>query len=262
MRWIRVAPVMGLAAAIALIAVPSLNTESLSAQPAPAVVSHDRPVAHASDDDAPLPYPSIVNVRIVRAEAALERAVTAADQGQELAAIPEIVAARDNMVKAWTAAKYVIAQTPPVDPEAEVPEAEDGGAFAEPADTAAAVLSLQHDIITTGLSLMDVAGPDLALTLRGTISGTMTVRDTAIEYIHTITPPVAEEGSLQSAAPVGGTFDVVMPLFISQLQDETLQANGSPMSVSSPANFGAWIAFRVFGTSNLINTYWPPVVGD
>ena len=85
-------------------------------------MSYEDPSAHASqveaDDVVPV-LPSTVNVRLVRAEAALERATAAVDQGQEALAIPEIVAARDNMVKAWTAAKYIISQPPPppVDPE-------------------------------------------------------------------------------------------------------------------------------------------------
>ena len=140
------------------------------------------------------------------------------------------------------------------------------GAYAAPADTAAAVLNLQHEVVTTSLGLMDVAGPQLAATLRGTISGTLSARDAAINYIQTIAPPpVAEEGRVHaeaSDAPVGGTYDIVMPLFVPQLDDEIQQANGTAMSASSTPNFGAWVALKAGATKNVINTYWPPVVDD
>jgi len=269
MRSLRIAaPVaLGVATLIGVGLTPNLMSASSSAQPAEPIVSYDAPVAHASGTDVVTPvYPSIVNVRLVRAEAALERATTAVDQGQEAAAIPEIVAARDNMVKAWTAARYINDQPqPPVDPEAEEPEPVPG-AYAAPADTAAAVLNLQHDVLSTSLGLMDVAGPQLAATLRGTISGTLSARDTAINYIHTIAPPpVAAEGRVQAAAsdaPVGGTFDVVMPLFVPQLDDEIQQANATAMSASSAPNFGAWVALKAGASKDQINTFWPPVVDD
>lgn len=286
MRSLRIAaPVaLGVATLVGVGVVPNLMSASSSAQPARAVVSYEDPSAHASqveaDDVVPV-VPSTVNIRLVRAEAALERATAAVDQGQEALAIPEIVGARDNMVKAWTAAKYIISQPPPPDPEAppdpedppdptdppEPPDPPDPadvepGPYTAPADTAAAVLNLQHDVVTTSLGLLDAAGPDLAATLRGTISGTMSARDAAINYIQTIAPPVAEEGRVQaeaSDAPVGGTFDIVMPLFVPQLDDEILQTNTTAMSASSPANFGGWVALKAGASKNLINTFWPPV---
>jgi hypothetical protein len=165
------------------------------------------------------------------------------------------------MVKAWTAAKYVIEHTPAPDPEAEAVSA-----FAAPADTAAAVLNLQHDVVATSLGLLDVAGPDLAAALRGTISGTLSARDAAVNDIHTIAPPpVAEEGSVQaeaSGAPVGGTFDLVMPALVPLLDDEIQQANATALSPATVPNFGAWVAQKATATEGLINTFWPPVVGD
>ena len=112
---------------------------------------------------------------------------------------------------------------------------------------------------------MDVAGAELAATLRGTISGTLSARDAAITYIQTIAPPPVEEGRVHaeaSDAPVGGTFDIVMPLFVPQLDDEILQTNTTAMSASSPANFGGWVATKATATKTLINTAWPPVIED
>lgn len=282
MRSLRIAaPVaLGVATLIGVGLTPTLMSASSSAQPAEPVVSYDAPVAHASGTDVVTPlYPSIVNVRLERAEAALERATTAVDTGQEAQAVTEIMSVRNNMVMAWTAAKYVISQPPPVvppDPDdppdptdppepPDVPEDPVPGAYAAPADTAAAVLNLQHEVVTTSLGLMDVAGAELATTLRGTISGTLSARDSAINYIHTIAPPIAEEGRVQaeaSDAPVGGTYDVVMPLFVPQLDDEVLQANGTAMSASSAPNFGGWVALKATATRDLVNTLWPPVVDD
>jgi hypothetical protein len=271
MRSLRiVAPVaLGAATLIALAATPSLISDHSSARSAEPIVSYEAPVAHASGTDLVTPlYPSIVNVRLERAEAALERAVTAVDSGQEAQAVTEILSVRTNMVKAWTAAKFVISQPPPPpeDPEEPAPPEEPvPGAYAAPADTAAAVLNLQHEVITTSLGLMDTAGAPLAESLRGTISGTLSARDAAVNYIHTIAPPPVEEGRVQSTAsdaPVGGTYDIVMPLFVPQLDDEILQASGTAMSAASVPNFGAWVGTKATATKTLINTYWPPVVGE
>jgi hypothetical protein len=81
MRSLRiVAPVaLGVAALIGVAVTPNLMPESS----AHAAVSHEAPVAHAAGSDAVAAFPSIVNVRLVRAEAALERVTTAVDQGQE-----------------------------------------------------------------------------------------------------------------------------------------------------------------------------------
>ena len=265
MRSLRIAaPVaLGLATLVGVAAVTTAASDNSPASPAKEAPSHDVPVAEASGTDVVTPvYPGTVNERVTRAEASLERATAAVDGGQEAAAIPEILSARDNMVKAWTSAKYIISQPPPVPPDPEAEPAEPvPGAYAEPADTAAQVLNLQHEVVSTSLGLLDTAGPELGAALRGTISGTMTQRDDAINYINTIAPPVVGEDAV-SPAPVGGTFDVVMPLFAPQVGDEILQANTTLMSASSPANFGGWVAQRATATQNQINTLWPAVVDD
>src|SRR3954447_21546446 len=65
--------------------------------------------AHAAGGDATaLIYPSIVQTRLVRAQTALDKAAKYADIGMPEKAIASLTAARNNLSKAWTGAKYVI----------------------------------------------------------------------------------------------------------------------------------------------------------
>ena len=70
------------------------------------------PAAAGGDAGPPL-YPSVVNVRLVRTEAALQRAVEYVDTAQADKAIAQMTIARSQMRKAWTGAKYLIDHAPP-----------------------------------------------------------------------------------------------------------------------------------------------------
>ena len=71
------------------------------------------PPAHIAGGDAgPLLYPSLVNVRLVRGEAALQRAVEYADEGQADKAVASLANARLHVRKAWAGAKYLIDNAP------------------------------------------------------------------------------------------------------------------------------------------------------
>jgi hypothetical protein len=85
MRSLRIAaPVaLGVAALVGVAATWSPMSGGASPRSAAPVVAYDAPVARAAGGDVPLLIPSIVNVRLVRAEAALEDASAAVDQGQE-----------------------------------------------------------------------------------------------------------------------------------------------------------------------------------
>jgi hypothetical protein len=253
MRSLRVlAPVaLGVATLIALAVTPNLISEG-SAQ---ASVPVPAPVAHAAGTDAiTFVYPSIVNVRLVRAEAALASATAAVDSGNQTEAVADIISARTNMVKAWTGVRTIIRVTPPPDPEAEPdPTAP------TPGDTAFAVFNLQHEVITTSLGLLDGAGAPLAATLRGTISGTLAARDAAVELIHTLTPPPPADPEAE-AEP--GPFDTVMPTVVPLLADEIQQASATLVSASTAPNFLPFVVTTATATENVINTLWPPVVDD
>src|SRR5256885_9948103 len=67
------------------------------------------PHAHAAGgEETVLVYPSLVNTRLVRAQDALERAAKHSDEAQPAKAIVDLTAARENLSKAWSGAKYVI----------------------------------------------------------------------------------------------------------------------------------------------------------
>jgi hypothetical protein len=149
-----------------------------AALPAPALAAKGHVHAHAAGgEETVLVYPSLVNARLVRAQAALERAAKHSDEAQPAKAIVDLTAARENLSKAWSGAKYVIQHAPPP-PPAEEASAIHRGAFmrsgrlriynpaphkkglrvvhkavaATPAtiyDTAFAVLSLEHYAATT-----------------------------------------------------------------------------------------------------------------
>jgi hypothetical protein len=230
------------------------------------------PPAHtAGGDVGPLTYPSLVDVRLVRAEAALARAVEYADTAQADKAVVELTTARIQLRKAWIGAKYVVDHAPP-------PVAGDGSvgrisvAVAPPnaaiSDTAFAVLSLQHEVAATSVGLIDTAKGTLLSSLSTTIFAALNGRDAAIAYIHSIEPPpVAGDGrapARTSGAPVGGTFATVMPNAASQVDDEILQLDGT---LAAGTSLGAARVLRAaelqaVKTQKTINTYWPALPAD
>jgi hypothetical protein len=262
--------------AVGLVAVAAASTGTRSTAQPPDFHYTSAPVAQASGGDAGPPlYPSIVNVRLVRAEGALSRAATWADQGQPTSAIGELNTARTQMQKAWVAAKYVIETAPP-------PVAGDGayahtggGAvggvpYASPEETGAAVLSLQHDIVTTAIGLIDTPDGTLTPNLRTTIRAAIAARDDAVEYIHLIpAPPVAADGAVHAragGAPIAAGWSTVMPNVTPLLGDEIQEIKGtlatSSTLSSSARSFLGSMRFKLIDTRDTINQYWPPLPGD
>jgi hypothetical protein len=281
MRLLRIAAPLALGAALVAVAVasraPASSPSDVEVSRLPVVVTQpmDDPVAHAGGADAaPAPLPSIVNVRLVRSAAALVRAAALVDQGQPSGAVVELNAAVLNMQKAWSAAQYIITTAPPP-PVAEAGglEAHASGApvgaspTATPEDTAFAVLSLHHDVMTTVIGLIDGADESLMPAIDATISAAITARDDAITYIHSIEPPpppVAEAGGVQahaSGAPVlGSTWAALMPGLVPHLDDEIQQATATlqPMQ-NSPIDLRV-VTARLIATKSAINELWPPPV--
>jgi hypothetical protein len=272
MRSLRVIAPLAIGAVLTGLAVaPTMGApESSSAEP---IVAQRVPVAHAAGGDAaPPPLPSIVNVRVERAEAALERAAAAVDQGQPSQANAELTSVRSNMAKAWTAAHYIIATTPPPPPAEEGRVRADAsggavvGAVASPEETALGVLNLHHDVVTAAVGLADTTDPTLGASVQTTINAALKARNRAIAYIHSIAPPpVADEGRVQadaSGAEVGTGFDALMPGYAPLLDDEIQQATVARlMAPSSPVGLGK-VARAETNTRNTINTYWPPVLPE
>jgi hypothetical protein len=277
MPSLRVIAPLGLAAAlvgvVAVVAVAPLASSS-GGDTRPA--AYQGPVATASGGGGGTPvYPSIVNVRLVRAEAALARAATWIDQGHGSKAVPELTIARSNMTKAWSAAKYVIKTTPPpVATEGSVAHASGGGpagpSFASPEDTAMAVFGLQTDVVTTSLGLVDSSSPTVRTALFSAIQAAINARVSAITYIHSIpAPPVAGAGGVHAEASgglVAAGWSTTMPNLLPLLDDEIQAFKGTRKlnpTLSTPnQNFLIKSKARDAATKTKINRYWPPLPAD
>jgi len=244
---------------LAAVAVAGLVSVGAAAGAAPAHV--------AGGDAGPPLYPSIVNVPMIRAEAALQRAEEYADTAQADKAIAQLTLARAQMRKAWTGAKYVIDTAPP-------PVAGDGafgrasggalpGAspYADQYTTAGGVLSLQHDVAATAMGLLDSASGTLMSSLSSTIFAALNTRDTAIAYIHTKDVPAAPAGEARASGGAIAGWATTMQAVNPQLDDEMQFVDGT---IKAGVSGGAKKILNAAEAQDLrsertINTYWPPL---
>lgn len=254
-------------------------------------------IASAGGGGGALVYPSLVNERLVRTQAALDRASDLADDHQPDRAAAQLLSARKNVRKAWTAAKYVIDNAPPPVAGDDRPvfhrsaftakgrlklatkhgkraRAAGGGgpAAATIYDTAYAVLALQHQTATLATGLIDDAHSTLLDSLSTTEFTALNGRDEAIAYIHSIdvaTPPPADDKGTPVAfkaddpAPTWGT---VMPSLIGLIDDELLQLRGTiantvPLRDGTRRVLNAAIV-QSTATEAKVNQYWPPLPAD
>ena len=271
----------------------------IAAVPATSIAAQAHGIhAHAAGGEATtLVYPSLVNTRLVRAQAALDRAAKYSDQGLPEKAITEETAARNNLSKAWAGAKYVIQTTPaPPAEEASVfhhgafmksgrlriykkkPHAKSvrrvhksksvhkaGGAvgptLATPYDTAFAVLSLQHYAATTTVGLIDDSTGTSLLAVRSTLARSLNDRDAAIAYIHSIAPPPPAEGEEGEEGEETASWSTTMPNAIPQLNDEVQQVEGTlaePNLTGMQTSILQGANYRDLKTDRTLNLYWPP----
>jgi hypothetical protein len=256
-------------------------------------------VASAGGGGGTLVYPSIVNERLVRAQASLDHASDFADDHQPDRAAAQLLAARKNVRKAWVAAKYVIDNAPPPVAGDDRPAAVfhraafttsgrlrlakpasrgkaraaggGGPAAATIYDTAFAVLSLQHRMATLSVGLIDDAHSTLLSSVSTSEFTALNGRDDAIAYIHSIdtpAPPVDDKDGppvAQAADDPAPTWGTVMPALTGLIDDELQQLNGT---LADPALRAG--ARRVLGdavaqntkTETTVNTYWPPLPAD
>jgi hypothetical protein len=223
------------------------------------------PAEVAGGDAAPL-IPSIVNTRLVRSQAALGRATNDVDTSQAAAAVGDMTAAADNLTKGWNAAKWVVQTTPPPPADDAFPDG-DGGAvvYATPPETAFAVLSAQHDLVSTAVGMMETTNAALQKSLTSSISAIQTQRLNAIKWIHSIAPPPPADDAFPAGTEGGGTFDTVMPTLIPVLDDEIQQLKGRLALYKFPAAAKAALnnaRLKAQDTKDLVNQYWPPVADD
>lgn len=227
--------------------------------------------AHIAGGDAgPLLYPSIVNVRLVRTEAALERAVEFVDTAQVDKAVAQLSVARVQLRKAWTGAKYVIdTAPPPVAADGAVGRSRGGaipGAspYADQYATGLAVISLQHDVAATAFGLIEGANTALLSSLSTTIFTALNGRDTAIAYFHSKDAPAPASTARVNGTPVVAGWGSVMPQAIPLLGDELQQINGIQKGTVS---LGVGRVLRAaelqdLKTQQTLNQFWPPAPAE
>jgi hypothetical protein len=243
---------------------------------APAAGSAHVPDAHSSGSDAvELIYPSIVRTRIERTERALKRATKQLESGRSAKAVTSLKVVRRQMAAAWRGARYVIRTTPP--PPAEEARASGDGptgpTYAGAADTAFAVLSLQHDVAAGAVELLDGSSGTGLNALSRTLYLALDRRDRAVQEIRTLVPPAdpdAEDARARARTsgdgPVVATFDTVMPNVVGQLEDELQAIEGTRVDAEDLTSGGRRVLDKaepqVRRTRQRVNSLWPPVPAE
>jgi hypothetical protein len=211
------------------------------------------PPAQAAGVPPPPVIPSIVNSRVVRAQAALARATRFADAKQTANVVGELNTARAQARYAWNAATYVIKTSPPsVAGDAFPDGAEAGGsAYAGREDTAFAAISVQHDVVATAIGLLtqvDAKNTALRKSWINAISSSQAIRNSAVAFIH--------------ARKLPGTFPAVMPGLVPLANDEVKELNGRMKMTGFTGILRTSLLHsrtRAIKTRTLVNKYWPPV---
>jgi hypothetical protein len=221
------------------------------------------PPAHIAGSDAPTLLPSIVNMRVVRVQAALERATEYVDTAQADKAAGQLLVARTQLRKAWEGAKYVVENAPPpVAGDGAVGRA--GGApvgaspYADQYATAYAVISLQHDVAGTAIALADGANSTLLSSLSTTIFAALNSRDAAIAYAHS--KDTAPAGAARKSDPVLSPWASAMAPASSLLDDELQQIDGTLKTNKSAGLARVLNAAEAqdLKTQRTLNQFWPP----
>lgn len=239
------------------------------------------PRAHASGGDAvELIYPSLVRVRIARTERALDRATRKVENGKPVEAATTLKVVRRQMAASWRGAKYIIRTTPPPPPAEDArvrPGArKSGGApvgptYATPPDTAFRVLTLQHDVSSAMVALIDGAHGTGLNALSTTLNMVNDRRDAALAYILSVAPPAPPEAedarvrarTSQEEEDAGPTFDTVMPNLAPQLDDELQAIDGTTSDATDLTAGGRRLLnaakAQVTKTKTFVSTNWPLV---
>jgi hypothetical protein len=246
-------------AAALIVAAPAIGVSGAAQQNAV-------PPAQAAGGDAAPLIPSIVNTRLVRAQAALENATGDVDSGQPAQAVAPMGAAVDNLTKGWNAEKWLI-QTAPPPPADDAISDGDGAAiaYATPEDTAVAVFSAQHNLVSTAVGMMETANAALLTSLTKSITTVGNSRTAAINYIHSIAPPPPADDAVGDGLEGAATWDTVMPTTVAFLDDEIQQITGrlALYKFSASAKTALQNArARAQNAKALVNLYWPPVTDD
>jgi hypothetical protein len=239
------------------------------------------PKAKASGSDVvEVTYPTLVRVRVARAERALTRATRKVEHGKADEAVATFKVVRRQMSAAWRGAKYVIRTTPPppATEDALRPRARKADdpptapTYASPPETAMRVLELQHTIAAEVGQLIDGAHGTGLNALATTLNFTDDRRDGALNYILSVAPPVpATEDRVRARAAqeedaAAPTFDTLMPNLIPDFDDELQAIEGLKSDATDLTAGGRRLLnaaeTQVQGSKTFVNTHWPPVPAE
>jgi hypothetical protein len=259
-------------------AVPLALAASLLAV-APAMAADAKPPAKAKasgTDVVELTYPSIVQVRIGRTERALERATDDIENNRAAEAAATLKVVRRQLASAWRGARYVIRTAPPAPPTEDLAgrslkqDADDGPAgptYASPPETAFRVLTLQHDVASAMVALIDGSHGTGLNALSTTLNQVNDRRDQALQYIRTVEPPLPPE--LARAAQdevVVPTFATIMPPYASHLDDEVQAITGTLLDATDLTAGGRRLLTaannQVSATKAFVALNWPLVPAE
>jgi hypothetical protein len=250
---------------------------------APAAADTKAPsTAHAAGGDAvELIYPSLVRIRVARTERAIDRATRKVENNQLDKAATTLKVVRRQMAAAWRGAKYIIRTTPPPPAQEDSfrPHArKSGGApvgpsYASPPDSAFRVLTLQHDVSSAMVGLIDGSHGTGLNALATTLNMANDRRDSAMRYILSVAPPAPPAGedaavghASQEEEAAGPTFDTVMPNLLPQFDDELQAIEGTKSDATDLTAGGSRLlnaaGNQITKSKEFVNTNWPPVVPE
>jgi len=243
---------------------------------APAAIAQpDPPVARAAGGAPVEPtYPSIVQVRVDRAERALRRATRQVESGRLDDAAVSLKVVRRQMAAAWRGARYVVRTAPPPvaqDSRARRARARASGdapatAYASPPETAFRVLTLHHDVVSGVVQLIDGSHGTGLAPLSTTLNLTLDRRDAALRDVVRLAPPapVAQDSSVRAraaGAPVAATFETLMPTLPPQLDDENQAIDGTLEDATDLTAGGRRLlrdaAAQISATKRFAERTWP-----
>jgi hypothetical protein len=256
------------------------------------------PVANAAGGDAPPLNPSVVNVPILRTDAALGNAADAVDAGNGAQAVGPLRASRRNLIRSYRGAKVLIANMPPPDAEearvgsrmfvrlarrfirasrrddasgwirAQASGDVVGPVFADAPTAVFNVLTSQYQAATTAAGMAADTKGTLLNRVKTTLNTAIVLRNRLVKIVVAAAPPAPEEARVRAhASQEEGvtTFDMVMPGLAVLLGDELQQLQALRADTTLPAASRSALSDAIAADNQIltrVNTYWPPATED
>src|SRR5919106_4038373 len=252
--------------------------------------------------DAPSVDPPIVGVPIQRTANAVSNAADAIDSANGAQAVGALTASRRYLIRSYRGAKYLIANAPPppagdgsANPQlkfrrlarraarasrtggrggwirAQASGSEGGGpAFADGPTAVFDVFTSQFNAATAAVGMVPDVKGNLLKRVQTVLNTAVVLRNRLVKIVHAAEPPAppASDGRVHahsSGAEGGSTFGAVMPGLIVLLDAELQQMEATADDTSVPQASRDALTNAIAADKqieNLVNQYWPPVVGD